>query len=82
MKITSIKEMIRPGVVIGDEKSGWASLVLKVGEKFIVFKTLRHYNLDLVKLGDVYKWNYSGRDDALNMYSLLSNEEIALEDLI
>lgn len=82
MKITSIKEMIRPGVVIGDEKLGWASLVVEMGEKFVVFKTLKHYNLNLVQLGGVYKWDYSGRDDALNMYSLLSNEEIALGDLI
>ena len=81
MKITSIKEMIHPGVIIGDEKRGWASLVLEVEDRVLIFKTLKHYDPHNVKIGGIYEWSYY-RDDSLRGYDLLSTREIALEDLI
>jgi len=59
MKITSIKQMIHPGVVIGDINKGWASEVLAIDDGNIWLKVLYHNSTD-VKIGMEYRYGYGG----------------------
>lgn len=81
MKITSIKQMIHPGVVIGDNTGKWAYEVLAINNRNIWLRVLYH-NSPNVKIGMDHMYEYAGVDGALRNYDIIKQKEILLEDLI